>query len=191
MAAPAWTTVEPQSFDTRLHRMRATRSSDAPWPTKSPDIVRTRVVPVIFPRVTALGPVRDYLFRTVSQITLNYRGMPLSAGSAGHVHGGDRLPWVPGEGTDNFASLSGMIWQVHVYGAARPELAKWCADRNVELHVFGRTAQHEAAGLARDALYLLRPDTYVALADASGAPDAVDRYCNERGLRLAAERAPA
>ena len=31
------------------------------------------------------------------------------------------------------------------------------------------------AGLARDAIYLLRPDTYVALADASGAPDALDR----------------
>jgi uncharacterized protein (DUF983 family) len=29
----------------------------------------------------------------------------------------------------------------------------------------------------------------VALADASGAPDAVDRYCTERGLRLAAQRA--
>ena len=150
------------------------------------DIIRTRVAPVIFPKVVALEPVRDYIFRTVSQITLNYRGTPLSVGSAGHVHGGDRLPWVPGEGTDNFASLSAMIWQVHVYGAARPELAKWCADRNVELHVFAWRPQHEAAGLARNALYLLRPDTYVALADASGAPDAVDRYCAERGLRLAA-----
>jgi hypothetical protein len=29
----------------------------------------------------------------------------------------------------------------------------------------------------------------VALADASGAPKAVDRYCAERGLRLAAQRA--
>jgi hypothetical protein len=140
---------------------------------------------VIFPKIVALGPVRDYIFRTVSQITLNYRGTPLSAGSAGHVHGGDRLPWVSSEGADNFASLSAMIWQVHVYGAARPELAKWCADHNVELHVFAWQPQHEAAGLARNALYLLRPDTYVALADASGAPSAVDRYCAERGLRLA------
>ena len=117
--------------------------------------------------------------------------MPLSAGSAGHVQGGDRLPWVRSEGMDNFASLSAMIWQVHVYGTARPELAKWCSDRNVELHVFAWQQQHEAAGLTRNALYLLRPDTYVALADASGAPEAVDRYCAERGLRLAAERAPA
>src|SRR6266849_8242519 len=72
------------------------------------DIVRTRIVPVIFPKLVALEAVREYLFRTVSQITLNYRGTPLSVGSAGHVHGGDRLPWVRGEGGDNFASLSAM-----------------------------------------------------------------------------------
>ena len=44
--------------------------------------------------------------------------------------------------------------------------------------------EHEAAGLARDAIYLLRPDTYVAHADASGAPDALDGYCADRGIRL-------
>jgi len=152
------------------------------------DIIRTRIVPVIFPKVVALEPVREYIFRTVSQITLNYRGTPLSVGSAGHVHGGDRLPWVPSQGSDNFASLSRMNWQVHVYGAARPELTKWCADRNIGLHVFTWTRQCRAAGLARDALYLLRPDTYVGLADASGAPQAVDRFCAERGLQIGAER---
>ena len=151
------------------------------------DLIRTRVVPVIFPRVVALEPVRDFLFRTVSQITLNYRGMPLSVGSAGQVQGGDRLPWVATGDADNFAPLSAMVWQVHVYGVARPELATWCADRTVELHVFDWMSQHQAAGLARDALYLLRPDTYVALADASGAPEAIDRYCAERGLSLAAQ----
>src|SRR6202045_4248595 len=70
------------------------------------DIIRTRIVPMIFPKVVALEPVGEYIFRTVSQITLNYRGMPLSVGSAGHVHGGDRLPWVPSQGSDNFAPLS-------------------------------------------------------------------------------------
>ena len=151
------------------------------------EIIRTRLAPVIFPRVVALGPVRDYLFRTVAQITLNYRGTLLSFGSAGHVHGGDRLPWVPGEGADNFAPLSAMTWQVHVYGIAKPDLVKWCADHSLALHEFAWTLQHQAAGLARDALYLMRPDTYVALADASGAPEAIDRYCTERGLRLGAQ----
>jgi len=149
------------------------------------DIVRTRIVPVVFPRVVAFEPVRNFIFRTVSQITLNYRRTPLSVGAAGHVHGGDRLPWVRSEDADNFAPLSAMIWQVHVYGEARPELAELCADRNIELHEFAWGAQHEAAGLARDALYLLRPDTYVALADPSGAPDPVERYFAERRLELA------
>src|SRR6266436_1837851 len=93
------------------------------------DFVRTRLAPLIFPKIVALGPVREYIFRTVSQITLNYRGTPLSAGSAGHVHGGDRLPWAPIEGMDNVAALSAMTWQVHVYGTARAELVAWCAER--------------------------------------------------------------
>ena len=58
------------------------------------DIVRTRIVPVVFPSVVAFEPVRDFIFRTVSPITRNYRRTPLSVGAAGHVHGGDRLPWV-------------------------------------------------------------------------------------------------
>jgi 2-polyprenyl-6-methoxyphenol hydroxylase-like FAD-dependent oxidoreductase len=148
------------------------------------DIVRTRIAPAVLPKVVAFEGAREYIFRTVSQITLNYRRTPLSAGSAGHVHGGDRLPWAPSDGVDNFSSLSAMIWQVHVYGAARAELADWCADRHVPLHVFEWKPKHEVAGFARDALYLLRPDTYVALAEASGAPEALDRYCSERGIQI-------
>src|SRR5439155_26032059 len=56
------------------------------------DILRTRVAPVLFPRVISFEVVREYIFRTVSQITLNYRDCPLRAGSACHVPGGDRLP---------------------------------------------------------------------------------------------------
>ena len=148
------------------------------------DIVRTRIAPAVLPKVVAFEGAREYIFRTVSQITLNYRRTPLSAGSAGHVHGGDRLPWAPSDGVDNFSSLSAMIWQVHVYGVASTQLAGWCAARQVPLHVFDWKPEHEAAGLARDALYLLRPDTYVALAEAPGTPDALDRYCSERGIQI-------
>ena len=37
--------------------------------------MRTRVAPLLLPRAIALEPIREYLFRTVSQITLNYRGL--------------------------------------------------------------------------------------------------------------------
>src|SRR5713101_5571306 len=122
------------------------------------DFLRTRVAPLLIPRVIAFEPVREFMFRTVSQIMLNYRSGPLSRGAAGHVHGGDRLPWVPVDGADNFASLTAIDWQVHVYGSADPALTAWCARQNVPLHVFPWRSEYEVAGLARDALYLLRPD---------------------------------
>jgi hypothetical protein len=43
------------------------------------DILRTRVAPVLFPRILSFEAAREYLFRTVSQIT-NYRGHPLVGG---------------------------------------------------------------------------------------------------------------
>jgi len=147
------------------------------------DIVRTRIAPVLIPTAMAFEAAREYLFRTVSQITLNYRGGPLSVGAAGHVHGGDRLPWVSIDGKDNFELLAEMNWQVHVYGSASADLSAWCAGHGVPLHAFDWRSEHEAAGLARDAIYLLRPDTYVALTDPSGTPDALDRYCADRGIR--------
>ena len=149
------------------------------------DILRTRVAPLLIPRVLAFQSVREFMFRTVSQITLNYRQSPLSHGTAGHVHGGDRLPWAPVDGADNFATLATMDWQVHVYGSASAELAAWCAAKKVPLHIFDWRSAHEVAGLARGALYLLRPDTYVALADGAGAANALDRYFAERGIQPA------
>ena len=146
-----------------------------------------RIVPVIFPRGRRLrGGARLHLPDNLADHPELSR---LGVGAAGHVHGGDRLPWVRKEGADNFVSLSKMAWQVHVYVAAKPELARWCADHHVDLQAFVWTPQHEAAGFARDALYLLRPDTYVGLADPSGTPEAVDRYFAGRGLRFMAETA--
>src|SRR5215472_8462387 len=82
--------------------------------------VRTRLVPRILPLLFRLAAVRRFLFRTVSQIGVNYRNSPLSVGAAGSVRGGDRLPWVEtAPAKDNFAPLASLTWQVHVYGELR------------------------------------------------------------------------
>ena len=147
------------------------------------DLVRTRLAPALLSRAAAIEPVREYLFRTVSQLTVNYRGMPLSAGAAGGVHGGDRLPWVADAAADNYAPLNSMLWQVHVYGSAAQSLRAACAEHGLPLQVFAYTAAHEAAGFRRDALYLMRPDTYVALAQDSPDPAALARYFADRTIR--------
>ena len=148
--------------------------------------VRTRLAPVVLPALFSLGVVRKFAFRTVSQTMINYRSSQLSRGTAGQVQGGDRLPWVATGGVDNFAPLTSMDWQVHVYGEASSELTAWCERRGLPLHVFAWRPEHGDAGLARNALYLLRPDTYVALAEAGGSTDALDRYFAETAIRLAA-----
>jgi 2-polyprenyl-6-methoxyphenol hydroxylase-like FAD-dependent oxidoreductase len=153
------------------------------------DFLRTRVAPLLIPRAIAFQPVREFMFRTVSQIMLNYRNGPLSRGAAGQVHGGDRLPLARVDGADNFATLATLDWQVHVYGAAKADLAAWCAAQKLPLQVFEWQPGYEAAGLARDALYLLRPDTYVALADGAGTADAVERYFRDQGIGLPRENA--
>jgi 2-polyprenyl-6-methoxyphenol hydroxylase-like FAD-dependent oxidoreductase len=152
------------------------------------DLIRTRLVPVIMPRLLAVERLRRLLFRTVSQITVNYRRGPLSVGAAGSVRGGDRLPWVRVGALDNYDSLNTLRWQVHVYGAAPAQLQQWCQEHGLALNVFAFAPEHAAAGLTRDALYLLRPDTYLALVDAAAQPGALEAYFAARQLR---PRAPA
>jgi len=147
-------------------------------------VVRTRIAPHVLPHVFALDAVRSFLFRRVSQIALGYRDSPLSEGSAGQVHGGDRLPWAPVPAADNFDTLRTPAWQVHVYGQAAPALAAWCREHTLPLHAFAWHARHAQAGLQRDALYLLRPDAYVALAVPDAQPEALAHYAQARGLRL-------
>jgi 2-polyprenyl-6-methoxyphenol hydroxylase-like FAD-dependent oxidoreductase len=151
--------------------------------------VRTRLLPLVAPMLFRLPAVRRFLFRTVSQIGVNYRHSPLSEGAAGAVRGGDRLPWVEtGSPEDNFAALTTLAWQVHTYGepsgAPSHGLAEVCARLELPVHLFAwRPAMHRA-GLRRGALYLVRPDGYVALADPDGNPERLESYFTSRGLSI-------
>ena len=154
--------------------------------------VRLDVVPRLIPVLFGFPATRRFLFRTVSQTAIRYRDSALSVGAAGEVHGGDRLPWVRlDEDTDNFSPLRSIDWQAHVYGAAEPALERACASRHVALHVFPWTAGARRAGLRRNALYLVRPDGYVALADPGAHPANLERYLDERELRPGIVPAPA
>ncbi|HEY1768862.1 MAG TPA: FAD-dependent monooxygenase [Chthoniobacterales bacterium] len=131
-------------------------------------IVRARIVPVIAPLLFRLPVLRRFFFRTASQTGIEYRRSRLSAGKAGAIHGGDRLPWLElKSGEDNFAPLTALKWQVHVYGKAKDDLAKACSELRLALHVFDWRDEMKRAGFREDAAYLIRPDGYVALADAA------------------------
>jgi 2-polyprenyl-6-methoxyphenol hydroxylase-like FAD-dependent oxidoreductase len=154
-------------------------------------LMRLHVVPLVIPRVFAIKTARRYMFRTVSQTVVNYRGSRLSEGRAGTVHGGDRLPWVKidvnGIDTDNFAQQTTLDWQAHVYGDATPEIQAVCGERKLPLHVFPWRPEMSRAGLRRKAVYLVRPDGYVGLADPDGSATRVASYLDARAVALRQE----
>jgi 2-polyprenyl-6-methoxyphenol hydroxylase-like FAD-dependent oxidoreductase len=143
--------------------------------------LRTRLVPRVMPSLFRSASVRRWLFRSVSQIGVNYRHSSLSAGVAGVVWGGDRLPWVETEpGQDNFAQLTSLSWQVHVYGEPHSSLAEVCAELMLPLHVFAWQPAMRRAGLRRRVVYLVRPDGYIALADAHANAERLREYMRLR-----------
>jgi 2-polyprenyl-6-methoxyphenol hydroxylase-like FAD-dependent oxidoreductase len=142
--------------------------------------LRLHIVPFLIPSLFAFRAARRLMFRTVSQTAVNYRGSKLSEGRAGRLHGGDRLPWVKtssgGLDDDNFTPLTSLDWQVHVYGNARPEIRAVCQQRRLPLHVFAWQPDMGRKGLRRDAVYLVRPDGYVAVANSEGHAEALTSY---------------
>jgi 2-polyprenyl-6-methoxyphenol hydroxylase-like FAD-dependent oxidoreductase len=148
--------------------------------------VRLDLVPLLIPALFALTAARRFMFRTISQTAVSYRGSRLSEGRAGTVHGGGRLPWVKadvnGVFQDNFTPLTSLDWQVHVYGGAAPEIQAMCEGRQLPLHVFPWRPEMGRTGLRRNAAYLVRPDGYVALADPEGNATPITSYLDARKL---------
>ncbi|HEX6467020.1 MAG TPA: FAD-dependent monooxygenase [Terriglobales bacterium] len=143
--------------------------------------VRLRVAPRLLPLLFRFAAVRRLMYRTVSQTSISYPHSPLSAGSAGKVKGGDRLPWVrPQEGrgadSDNFASLKSMDWQVHVYGNATSAQQRLCAARELPLHVFPWNTDAARAGLKKNVVYVIRPDGHVGMVEPSGDAQKIAEY---------------
>lgn len=159
-------------------------------PTFTARLIRLELVPFLMPLLFRVAKARHYLFRTVSQTVVNYRGSSLSQGRAGSVHGGDRLPWVKlainRRDQDNFQPLTSLAWQVHVYGEATSELQTFCSQRSLPLYVFAWSSEMGRAGLQENAVYLVRPDGYIALVDPIGGAAAVASYLDTRSLTFLA-----
>jgi 2-polyprenyl-6-methoxyphenol hydroxylase-like FAD-dependent oxidoreductase len=155
--------------------------SDSPFAR----FVRTKAIPALAPALFRLPATRRFVFRTVSQIAVSYRGSALSRGTAGKLHGGDRLPWLntSGDEASNFAALASMDWQLHVYGDSVAALKSLADSRKIPLHVFPWNARMGRAGLLRNAAYLIRPDGYIGMADPSGRAASLGAYLDEINLR--------
>lgn len=143
---------------------------------------RTRIAPLLLPRLLASRRLRDLAFGIVSQTRISYQNGPVAEGRSGRIRGGDRVPWTGAAGVVNHASLVDVGWRVHVYGEAEAELRSWCADRGVPLDVYAWTDRHGRLGIERDASLLIRPDTYVAAVARSRCVELFEDFLARRGL---------
>jgi hypothetical protein len=55
---------------------------------------------------------------------------------------------------------------------------------------FAWRSKYERAGLTRDTLYLVRPDTYIGLVDRSSSVETLHRYLDTRGRRIGSAERP-
>lgn len=139
--------------------------------------VRRRIVPRVVPLLFRMPPLRRFLFRTVSQTGVSYPESCLSAGEAGSVRGGDRLPWVEtAPGKDNYAPLASLEWQAHLYGEPPPRVTEACTELRLPFHNFAWQPGMHRAGLVEGAIYVIRPDGYVGLADPRADPVRLRQY---------------
>jgi 2-polyprenyl-6-methoxyphenol hydroxylase-like FAD-dependent oxidoreductase len=147
-------------------------------------LIRLHIVPLLLPLFFSFKAARRLMFRRISQTSIDYQGSSLSVGWTETVEGGDRLPWVQHAdgGKDNFAPLSSLDWQVHIYGEATKEMRTVCETRKLPLHVFPWRAEMRRTGLWRNAAYLIRPDGYVGMADAAASTAAVTSYLDAHGI---------
>jgi 2-polyprenyl-6-methoxyphenol hydroxylase-like FAD-dependent oxidoreductase len=139
-------------------------------------LFRTVLMPHVMPFLLGFSAARKGAFKVISQTRIHYRESELSEGTAGKVHGGDRLPWVQTGTGHNFDPLQALDWQLHVYGEADEALRAFASTASMSLHEFAWTPEMEKAGLKRDALYLVRPDGYVALACSEQDTEKVRRH---------------
>lgn len=148
-------------------------------------VVRMRLMPALLPILMRLASVRRLMFRTVSQTSIEYRHSPLSRGHVGRVRAGDRLPWIRtgDDRSGNFAPLRERVWQAHVYGTAADPIQRVCNAAGVKVCVLPWTRECARKGLRRDAVYLVRPDGYIAFAADPGSAEPLRAYLDAWNLR--------
>jgi 2-polyprenyl-6-methoxyphenol hydroxylase-like FAD-dependent oxidoreductase len=153
-------------------------------------VLRTRIIARVAAVVMRFERARLFLFRTVSQLGIRYRGSPLSRTLSdmpqAAPRGGDRFPWLQlhlregGPVEDLFAALDDTRFNLLVFGQTEAARQYALADDRVRLWVVpsdDANAQILAgAQLVGPYFFLCRPDGHIGLAGTRLDADAIRDY---------------
>ncbi|EKV19034.1 FAD binding monooxygenase, putative [Penicillium digitatum PHI26] len=173
----------------RSFAMTIVKSTDAGFKTLTskgffPHILRNWLIPYLVPLLLKFDFARARIFRGASQLVCNYRGSTLCQSGKGSVQPGDRLPWVEINDVDNFSTLRDVSWQLHIYGDSVTEFEKWAREMKVKVFTFHWHDQYGKVGLVKNAVYLLRPDQYIAGIFEGSSVNGLVEYFTTRGFNL-------
>lgn len=126
--------------------------------------LRNFVIPVFIPRLLRFDNMKERLFRTLSQIHIDYQESGLSSGEAGKVKGGDRLPWIGRGEVNNHRPLRSLDWQIHVYGKMAGEVETIADETGLSVFHMPWDESVEDAGIEKDSIFLVRPDGHISVA---------------------------
>jgi len=155
---------------------------------------RTRVMAKILALAMRFDRMQKLVFRTISQIGIQYRGSPLSETLPGlpdaAPRAGDRFPWMrlklstDGPAEDLFRKLDDTRFNLIVIGQPVPPSGMLGPGDLLRAHAIpsdpANDRELEHANIPRPSFYLLRPDCHVGLSGIRMEADAMTRYFSER-----------
>lgn len=157
-------------------------------------LFRTRVIARVAAFAMTFERVRNFAFRTISQIGIRYRHSPLSETLAGLPNGapqaGDRFPWLrlafkaDGPVEDLFEKLDDTRFNLILIGQPSPSPGEANGGDVPRLHVIADVSSNEAeltrARIPRPSFYLLRPDGHVGLCGVRLDAATLERHVRSR-----------
>ncbi len=158
-----------------------------------PRLLRTKIIARVAATAMKFERVRQFAFRTISQIGISYPDSTLSQALGGLSKGapaaGDRFPWVriklraDGPAEDIYGVLDDTCFNLLMFGESSAEAAGQFGDM-VRALAIPRIADNDQelarAGISQPSFYLLRPDGHVGLCGPQFDAAAVARYLAQR-----------
>ncbi|MEA9355337.1 FAD-dependent monooxygenase [Bacteriovorax sp. PP10] len=135
------------------------------------NFIRLNITPPLLSFLTKFKFVRLLIFKTLSQISINYRMSFLSEGKAGKIHAGDRMPW-----DEKLKETLPLKWNARLYGEASNQLIEYCRNNSLPLKRLPWRKELSKYGFVKDCLYLIRPDGYIGLVDLQANPNNIQQY---------------
>ena len=148
--------------------------------------LRTTVLPLVFPALIRLDPVKQFLFPLISQIGIQYRQSLLSHHAGDQlfkIKAGDRMPYFLVKGQSIYDKLHQPKFHLLIFSNTPSDFDAWEIEleswdiKFIDFNIIPLDPQvAEVFGMKRSFSVLLRPDNYIASISTEISQNSVKTY---------------